>query len=509
VQNQLSVESISWVKEAALRALGALTNGDSFSQLREALNERDDHSLRGALIGILKYGNESAAQQKLIDLLTSDFYKDRILAIEVLGEVKRREFYPHLISACDSRETSRAAGHALVSVGTDALPEIEAAFLQPDALGQPLFVLTKALGYIGGTRSHNILLSRMSIPDEELRSQILSALSQSGYRTTDISTVQHAVKAEVEQAAWRCAAQVDLGEANETALLIMALEESLGQIRNRVLLLLSFVFNSDSIGRAREAFLAGSVTQVSYALEILDTQLPVEWKGWVMPLLEEIPPRERSLRLAAFLPQGQARQTPEERLCAILENNNFSFWVRACAAYTDARLFPAARKGDPVMLSTVEKVLILKTVSMFSQTPDNVLADVADLLEEIDVSENETIFRIGDLGDSMYIIVDGKVRVHTEERLLNYLGESDVFGEMALLDPEPRLASVTAVEPTRLFRLDQSPFYQLMTERPEVATGIIRVLSRHLRKRVHDLSQLESRVQGLERASKQQESTSV
>lgn len=59
----------------------------------------------------------------------------------------------------------------------------------------------------------------------------------------------------------------------------------------------------------------------------------------------------------------------------------------------------------------------------------------------------------------------------------------DVFSEMALLDPEPRLASVTAVEPTRLFRLAQAPFYELMADRPEVATGIIRVLTGHLRAR--------------------------
>ena len=157
------------------------------------------------------------------------------------------------------------------------------------------------------------------------------------------------------------------------------------------------------------------------------------------------------------------------------------------------------------MLSTVEKVLILKTVSMFSQTPDNVLADVADLLEEVDVSENETIFKEGDLGDSMYIIVDGKVRVHANEHLLNYLGESDVFGEMALLDPQPRLASITTVEPTRLFRLDQSPFYQLMAERPEVATGIIRVLTRLLRDRVRDISRLDSRLKELEHAYKESE----
>ena len=150
------------------------------------------------------------------------------------------------------------------------------------------------------------------------------------------------------------------------------------------------------------------------------------------------------------------------------------------------------------MLSTIEKVLILKTVNMFSQTPDDVLADVADLLEEVEASEGETIFKQGDLGDSMYVIVDGKVRVHDGERLLNYLGERDVFGEMALLYPEPRIDSVTAVESTRLFRLDQAPFYELIAERPEVATGIIRVLTGHLRNRVRDIAQLDARVKELE-----------
>ena len=150
------------------------------------------------------------------------------------------------------------------------------------------------------------------------------------------------------------------------------------------------------------------------------------------------------------------------------------------------------------MLSTIEKVLILKTVNMFSQTPDNVLAEVADLLEEIEAREGEMIFKQGDLGDSMYVIVDGKVSVHDGERLLNYLGERDVFGEMALLDPEPRSASVKTIEPTRLFRLDQTPFYELIAERPEVATGIIRVLTGHLRNRVRDVTQLDARVKELE-----------
>jgi CRP-like cAMP-binding protein len=317
----------------------------------------------------------------------------------------------------------------------------------------------------------------------------LNALSHSGYRAKDTATIQRAVKTEVEGAAWVSAAQVDAGDNAETALLQTALTQLHTQIRNRVLLLLSFVFDGDSIRRVHEALTAGTSTQVSYALEIMDAQLPADWKKMIMPLLENLAPLERSGQLGAFFPQ--AKRNRAERLQEIVENKNLPDWVRACAVY-------AAKKGDPAMLSNVEKVLILKSVAMFSHTPDNVLADVADLLEELDVAENETIFEKGDTGDSMYVILDGKVRVHDGERLLNYLGERDVFGEMALLDPEPRLASVTALEATRLFRLDQAPFFELMEERPEVATGIIRVLTGRLRDRVRDIAQLNERIKELE-----------
>lgn len=505
VQNQYAVERFPMVKESALQALGALAK--EAPPLVRALDDSDIHCLRGALTGLLKYGNDPTALRRLKELLASSSAQDRTLALEVLGKINRSEFYPDLIHACDSPETSRIARLALVSLGVAALPEIEAAFCDPAASRQRLSTLAKALGQIGGTQSQSILLSRLSTPDHELRSQILHALSQSGYRAQDSSEIQRSVQWEVEQAAWVSAVQVQLGERKETALLNTAFTEFLAQIRERVLLLVSFAFDRDSIRRVAEALRTGSGTQTSYALEIVEVQLPEEWKKIVLPLLDDLSPSEREQRLAALFPQP--RQNLEERLCAILENFHYPPWVRACAAYTSAHLALAAGKGEPAMLSTVEKVLVLKTVAMFGQTPDHVLADVADLLEEIEVAENETIFQKGEPGDSMYIIVDGKVRVHTGERLLNYLGESDVFGEMALLDPEPRLASVTTVEPTRLLRLDQSPFYQLLSERPEVATGIIRVLTRLLRARVHDLSQLEGRIKELEQTSATAGSASV
>ncbi len=487
VQNQLTVETVPAVKESALRALGAIA--EDKSQLTSVLNETDVNSLRGALIGMLKYGNEPIAEEKLNHLLAASSNADRNLAIEVLGAVKRHDYYPQLIRACDSLATSRAAGLALIAIGAEALPEIESAFGEKDAPRQRLLTLARVLGHIGGVRSKNILLSRISESDSEVRSQILNALSHSGYRTKDTAMIQGVVKTEVEQAAWISATQVDIGDNAETALLQTALTQFHVQIRNRVLLLLSFTFDGDSIRRVREALTVGTSTQAAYALEIMDVQLPADWKKLIMPLLENLAPLDRSQQLGAFFPE--TKRDRAERLLEIIENLNLPEWVRACAVY-------AAKKGDPAMLSNVEKVLILKSVAMFSHTPDNVLADVADLLEELDISENETIFEKGDTGDSMYVILDGKVRVHDGERLLNYLGERDVFGEMALLDPEPRLASVTAVEATRLFRLDQAPFFELMEERPEVATGIIRVLTGRLRDRVRDIGQLNARIKELE-----------
>jgi CRP/FNR family transcriptional regulator, cyclic AMP receptor protein len=136
-----------------------------------------------------------------------------------------------------------------------------------------------------------------------------------------------------------------------------------------------------------------------------------------------------------------------------------------------------------------DKVSILKSVSIFFDTPPEVLTEVAGLLEEITVQPDQVIFEKGDLGSSMYIVVEGLVRVHDGEMTLNHLGERDVFGEMAALDPEPRSASVTAVQASRLFRLEAQPFHGLISRSPAIATGIIQILCQRLRERVSDMKE--------------------
>jgi CRP/FNR family cyclic AMP-dependent transcriptional regulator len=133
------------------------------------------------------------------------------------------------------------------------------------------------------------------------------------------------------------------------------------------------------------------------------------------------------------------------------------------------------------MLPTIEKMLLLKSISLFSHVPDPILFEIATIVKDETVLEGKTIIRKDDLGDCMYIIGSGQVRVHNGEQTITSLGEKDVFGELALLDAEPRNASVTALEETYLLRLDQNTFYELISDYPEVLRGIIQVLSQRLR----------------------------
>jgi len=132
-------------------------------------------------------------------------------------------------------------------------------------------------------------------------------------------------------------------------------------------------------------------------------------------------------------------------------------------------------------LLLIEKVLILKTLLIFRDTPENILAELAPLMQETEYEKDIRIFNEGQIGDCMYIIHKGSVKIHKGPNTLTTLKEKEVFGELSLLDAETRSASATTMENSVLFRIDQEPFYELIESRPEVARGFIQMLCKRLR----------------------------
>jgi CRP-like cAMP-binding protein len=123
----------------------------------------------------------------------------------------------------------------------------------------------------------------------------------------------------------------------------------------------------------------------------------------------------------------------------------------------------------------------LRGASIFASTPDKVLAALADAVEEVQLAPNEPLFAKGDLGTSMYVIVAGLVRVHIGDQTVVELSDGEIVGELAALDPEPRSASVSAIDPTTLYRIEQTTLQCLMANHPEIVQGIIKQLAQRLR----------------------------
>ena len=137
--------------------------------------------------------------------------------------------------------------------------------------------------------------------------------------------------------------------------------------------------------------------------------------------------------------------------------------------------------GNINRLLLIEKVLVLKSLNLFKDTPENVLADLAPLMKEIQYEQGTEIFKEGEIGDSMYIIQQGNIKIHKGNTTLAILKEKEVFGELSLLDADTRSATATVDTDCTLYKIDQEPFYELMDERPEVAKGFIKILCQRLR----------------------------
>lgn len=129
---------------------------------------------------------------------------------------------------------------------------------------------------------------------------------------------------------------------------------------------------------------------------------------------------------------------------------------------------------------------ILREIPLFASFPDQAIAALIGRLESQNLEEGEVLFRKGDLGDTLYIIERGWVKIVTEggqgeELVLNQCGPGEALGEMSLIDQEPRSVGVIALTPVEMLKLDRESFMGVLHDYPEVSLSIMRKLVGRLR----------------------------
>jgi CRP/FNR family cyclic AMP-dependent transcriptional regulator len=97
-------------------------------------------------------------------------------------------------------------------------------------------------------------------------------------------------------------------------------------------------------------------------------------------------------------------------------------------------------------------------------------------------SVGETIFEKGEPGDVMYVVLEGQVDIKVETELIEHLAEGQIFGEMALIDKQPRSASAVALSNCRVAPVDQKRFTFLVQQNPYFAIQVMSVMADRLRR---------------------------
>jgi CRP/FNR family transcriptional regulator, cyclic AMP receptor protein len=134
----------------------------------------------------------------------------------------------------------------------------------------------------------------------------------------------------------------------------------------------------------------------------------------------------------------------------------------------------------------MNKQELLQKVPTFTRLTNDQLALLARSVGTQTFERDETIFHQGSIGSTLYIIVDGQVRVYTineagQEMTVRMLKTGEFFGELALLDGQPRSASVEAMCSTIALTLHRSTFLHIINAYPSIAASVLEAMAARLR----------------------------
>jgi CRP-like cAMP-binding protein len=140
------------------------------------------------------------------------------------------------------------------------------------------------------------------------------------------------------------------------------------------------------------------------------------------------------------------------------------------------------------MLTTIEKVLFLQDIDIFEFTTTEDLSHIAAITEEFEYEANSIIFKEEEISDSMYVVIEGKVKLARDGQEVMTAEQKDVFGTWALFDDEPRIVTATALENTQLLRIDKEEFVDLLADHVAITQSILKTMAKRLRNLMRRIS---------------------
>ncbi|RRB07702.1 cyclic nucleotide-binding domain-containing protein [Larkinella rosea] len=497
--------------------------GQQATESFEELSKSDDVTDRIAVLEMMR-GLQLVQYKELVtDSLKSDDSGVVNAAIRTIAVLQNPELTRQLVSLLSDKLYWRTAARSLVDMQQAALPFLDDAI----QMSEDVVLIRRIAGVCGKIKSpesHQLLTKLVSKTDLSIRMVALKALSHFGIRTTQ-SDVYHRIL----QDELKLAQRLLHGSLHKTDKELLAcLDYEIDLLLQRIFFLLMQLYDRDVIASVRTGIDHASRERRANALEMLDNLIPRVVYQCLQALLDDIPVSEKvrlvDMQLEPFhsqeplltfiLHQGETmfsawtisvalrrwtpRSMPNTRLLAnylhhpvqllsesadavlqLVKEHHSEWYDRLLADHPMISI--QTMKPTEAHISDFERVIVLKNTRLFADTPENILSTIAPIMKEVTYEEGQTIFQKGEIGNCMFVIYSGAVDIYDRQQRLAQFGRGDVFGELALLDTEPRSASAIVASDVVLFRIDHEDFYDLMEEREEVLRNMMRILCQRIR----------------------------
>ena len=427
----------------------------------------DEHAIvstRAALSLLLLDKTNEQAKAHLRGVATFGNLEERTHAIHALGEWGDKEAFDFLINELQDRALDAVIKNAILT----ALSQINQ--------GDSIPYLLKALQDSFARETSARLLGDIGSP---VIDQVVNLLSDENSAEGALLTLEYLPSPPPERILQFARLAVSRVEEYE------ALRRGVRSIsRNDALNLLEASLHEKShhygIQALRAVGLLGDRDAMNLAVEYLQTR-DVNQRANVIEALDSISAKYRSI-IQPLTKLWEDESTDAavidwERLL-----NDSDAWIQECATFVQTY---GGTMDTLATLSLMDRILFFKQVPLFADLSPIDLKQVAVIAEEELFNDGEEIMHQGDVGDVMYIIVSGEIRVsmnvNGNDKVLAIRKTSDIVGEMSIISREPRNATLVAAGDVRTLCIDKKSFEGLIRERPDVSLAVMQVLTQRLK----------------------------
>ena len=545
ISNLIHHEHSEEIKKLALKVVRRMQESDkiSLSQFQFFILVKSDNPVdREFAARFLRKYDLRDYGHFITELLSDVDPKVRGAALISASKQGNRAFWPNLIENLSLPPYSGAAFAALVDIGPPVLDVLENAFYKTDQQTNTLVQIAKIYGRIGGEKAVKYLWKKIDYPNKEVGSQALRSLSACNFLAKDVEVIK--LKSYINKyigfIAWNMAAIRELPKGTNWDLLKDSLKEENEANYDHLYLLLSLIYEKQSIQLVRENINSGTVDGVTFAIELLDVFVSEDIKNVLVPVLDDISPDEAIRRLQEHFPRET--YSPQQLLLQII-NRDYNFvnlWTKTCAIYNlglldeaqvsddlIANLFNsdsliremaawAIYQIDPVayekhtqritekVKKDLDEVIIphntgiifirstkfhrvqfLRKVKIFSHLPAMVLYNIAMKMTEVKIIKGGVIYDYGNIKDStLFILVRGKAESISEEGETTGFNETEIIGDLLMYENHTSVSKIMAISDCILCTINRETLYDLIPTKYRTFRQVLPEIENSLRKKL-------------------------